>query len=205
MKGHRYGMNDAPEVLREGINPQLVGADIGMPELKAWFVREVLPLEANLTQFLRHNWRDQSDIEDILHDVYVRIYDAARRQIPDHAKAFVFTTARNLLSNRIRERNVIPIDAVSDLDALNIAIDKPDPEHGAIIRDELRRLQDAIDKLSPRCRQVVMMRRVDGLSRGEIATRMGITADAVSVHLSRAMDVLAGILFGDAVDKGERS
>ncbi|HEY5237733.1 MAG TPA: RNA polymerase sigma factor [Rhizomicrobium sp.] len=195
-------MSETPEIFCDGSGSPLAAA--GMPELKAWFVREVLPLEANLMQFLRHNWRDHSDIEDILHDVYVRVYEAARRQIPDHAKAFVFTTARNLLSNRIRERAVIPIDAVSDLDALNVAIETPDPERGAVARDELRRISTAIDRLPPRGRQVVMLRRVDGLSRGEIAVRMGISEDAVSVHLSRAMDALASILFGDATDKGER-
>jgi RNA polymerase sigma factor (sigma-70 family) len=196
-------MSETPEIFCDGNGSPLVGA--GMPELKAWFVREVLPLEANLMQFLRHNWRDHSDIEDILHDVYVRVYEAARKQIPDHAKAFVFTTARNLLSNRIRERAVIPIDAVSDLEALTVAIETPDPERGAVARDELRRISTAIDRLPPRGRQVVMLRRVDGLSRGEIAVRMGISEDAVSVHLSRAMDALASILFGDATDKGDRS
>ncbi len=77
-------MSETPEIFCDGSGSPLAAA--GMPELKAWFVREVLPLEANLMQFLRHNWRDHSDIEDILHDVYVRVYEAARRQIPDHAK-----------------------------------------------------------------------------------------------------------------------
>lgn len=198
-------MSETPETNRDGVKPQPTGADIGTSELKAWFIREVLPLEAILTQFLRHNWRDQSDIEDLLHDVYARVYDAARRQLPDQAKAFVFTTARNLLSNRIRERAVIPIEAVSDLDALNVAIDTPGPERSTIARDELRHANVAIDKLPPRGREVVMMRRVEGLSRSEIAVRMGISEEAVSVHLSRAMDALAAILLGDNTsDKGGR-
>lgn len=194
-------MSETSEANRDGAKPQPTGADIGTSELKAWFIREVLPLEAMLTQFLRHNWRDQSDIEDLLHDVYARVYDAARRQLPDQTKAFVFTTARNLLSNRIRERAVIPIEAVSDLDALNIAINSPGPERNVVARDELRHLSAAIDKLPPRGREVVMLRRVAGLSRGEIAARMGISEDAVSVHLSRAMDALAAILLGDTSDK----
>lgn len=195
-------MNETPEVL--DVLAQPTGAEIGSSKLKAWFVREVLPLEAVLTQFLRHNWRDQSDIEDLLHDVYARVYDAARRQLPDQTKAFVFATARNLLSNRIRDRAVIPIEAVADLDALNIAIDAPGPERSVIARDELRQLSAAIDKLPPRGREVVLLRRVEGLSRGEIALRMGIGEEAVSVHLSRAMDALAAILLGDAPDKGAR-
>lgn len=188
---------------RDGVNSQMADG-IGTSGLKAWFVREVLPLEAVLTQFLRHNWRDQSDIEDLLHDVYARVYDAARRQLPDNPKAFVFTVARNLLSNRIRERAVIPIEAVSDLDALNIAIESPGPERSTIARDELRHLSAAIEKLPPRGREVVLMRRVEGLSRAEIAARMGISEEAVSVHLSRAMDALAAILLSEPPEKAGR-
>ncbi len=190
---------------RDGVNSQMAGADIGTSGLKTWFVREVLPLEAMLTQFLRHNWRDQSDIEDLLHDIYAKVYDAARRQLPDNPKAFVFTTARNLLSNRIRERAVIPIEAVSDLDALNVAIETPGPERSVIARDELRHLSAAIEKLPARGREVVMMRRVEGLSRAEIAERMGISQEAVSVHLSRAMDALTTILLSEPSDKVIRS
>ena len=137
-------MAETSEPNRDRVDLKMAGADIGTSDLKTWFVREVLPLEAVLTQFLRHNWRDQSDIEDMLHDIYARVYEAARRQLPDHAKAFVFTTARNLLSNRIRERAVIPIEAVSDLDALNVAIEAPNPERAAIARDELRHLGAAM-------------------------------------------------------------
>lgn len=197
-------MAKTSETRSEGAHSRPVSVDICAPELKAWFLQEVLPQEAMLMQYLRHNWRDQSGIEDLLHDVYVRVYEAARTQIPDQAKAFVFTTARNLLRDRIRQKNIVPIEAVTDLDALGIAIDAPGPDRTTIARDELRHLQAAIDRLSPRIRQVVIMRRVDGLSRGEIAVRMNISEEAVSVALNRGMHALADILHRDALESGER-
>ena len=197
-------MAETSETRIEGAHSRPVSVDICAPELKAWFLQEVLPLEAMLMQYLRHNWRDQSGIEDLLHDVYVRVYEAARTQIPDQAKAFVFTTARNLLRDRIRQKNIVPIEVVTDLDALGIAIDAPGPDRAMIARDELRHLQAAIDRLSPRIRQVVIMRRVDGLSRGEIAVRMNISEEAVSVALNRGMHALADILHRDALESGER-
>ena len=56
-------------------------------------------------QFLRHNWRNKADIADLRQEVYVRVYEAARKQIPDPAKPFVFTTARNLLIDRVRREH----------------------------------------------------------------------------------------------------
>ena len=34
-------------------------------ELKAWFFREVFPLEAGLTRYIRRNWRSEADVPDI--------------------------------------------------------------------------------------------------------------------------------------------
>ena len=112
-------MVETPESNREEPSAPFTGAGMGSPEVKAWFLREVLPLESLLMQFLRHNWREQGDVEDILHDVYIRVYEAASRQIPDHTKPFLFTTARNLLISRVRKRQAAdPLDSVGEVIAL---------------------------------------------------------------------------------------
>ena len=179
-------------------------AQMNASEVEAWFVREVLPLEAILMRYLRHNWRGQSDIEDLRQEIYVRVCEAAFRQLPDAAKPFVFTTARNLLITRARAGHVIPIEMVGDLDALGIAIDTPGPDRSAIAREELRRLQAALDRLPARARQAVILKKIDGLSRREIAARMGITEATVSEHLAAGMSALAGILYGEPADLGHK-
>ena len=47
--------------------------------LKAWFFREVLPLEPALMRFLRRNWRNSAELVDLRQDIYARIYDARVR------------------------------------------------------------------------------------------------------------------------------
>lgn len=193
-------MVETPESNREE-RSTFPGAGMGSPEVKAWFLREVLPLESLLMQFLRHNWKEQGEVEDILHDVYIRVYEAACRQIPEQTKPFVFTTARNLLISRVRKRQVIPIEAVPDLDALGIALDSPGPDRSVIARDELRRLQQAIDKLPPRLREALILRRVEGLSRGEIALRMNVSEATVSAYLMDGMYALADLLYAAPGEK----
>lgn len=174
------------------------------PEALSWFLREVLPLEAMLMQYLRHNWRDQSDIEDLVQEVYVRVFEAARKEIPQKTKPFVFTTARNLLISRVRDRRVVPMEAALDLDALGIAIDTPSPDQGLLARDELRHLREAIETLPPRYRDVVVMRRIEDLSRAEVAQRLGITEATVSAYLTEAMYALADIFYGEAINPRRR-
>lgn len=163
----------------------------------AWFLQEVLPLETILMRYLRHNWRDQSDIEDLLQDVYVRVFEAARREIPEKTKAFVFTTARNLLVDRVRERRVVPMDAVSDLDALGVAIDTTSPDQNLIARDELRLLREAIEMLPPRYRDVIVMRKIEDLPRSAIASRLGVAETTVSIYLAEGISALSDIVYGD--------
>jgi RNA polymerase sigma-70 factor (ECF subfamily) len=189
-------MAEAQEPGRNGANQTRNGTGMNLSVLEAWFLREVWPLEAILMQYLRQNWHDQAAAQDLLHDVYVRVYEAAREEIPEHPKAFVFTIARNLLISRVRQRNIVPIEAVADFESMGLAIDAPGPEQVTIGRDELRRLEAAIDKLPPQCRKVVLMRRVDGLSRSEIALRLGITESTVSSYLRHAMSVLDDVIFG---------
>jgi len=190
-----------PETGRESAG-QRADAAMNASELKAWFVREVLPLEAILMHFLRHNWRDASEIEDLRQEVYARVCEAARKERPDLAKPFVLQTARHLLIDRVRRGHVVPIDAVADLDALGVAMDVPGPDRAVIAREQLRRLQGALDKLSPRVRQVVVMRRIEGLARAEIASRMGITEDTVAEYLAQGMRVLANKLYGETPPPG---
>jgi len=167
------------------------------PGLRAWFVREVLPLEAALMQFLRRSSRSRAEADDLRQEVYVRVCEAARREIPDPARPFVFAVARNLLIDRARREQIVSIEAVADLGALEVVADEPEPDRTVIARQELRRLQAALDHLPNRCRQAVVMRKIDGLSYREIAKAMGIAEDTVSKHLREGMSVLADALHGE--------
>jgi RNA polymerase sigma-70 factor (ECF subfamily) len=193
-------MSETPETNREGADSRSAGMSLTAREARAWFAREVLPLEATLIQFLRRNWRNQSEIEDLLQEVYARVFEAARAQLPDAPKAFVFTTARNLLINRVRQQQIIAIESVADLEKLGVALDEPGPDRSAIARDELRRLQGALDQLAPRCREAVILRRVEGLSRREIAQRMGIAEGTVKDYLALAVSALSDILYREPAD-----
>jgi RNA polymerase sigma-70 factor (ECF subfamily) len=163
-------------------------------DVDVWFGREILPLEAALMEFLQHNWRNRSDLTDFRQDVYVRIYQAAQKQLPDHPRQFLFTTARNLLIDRVRHEQVIPIEAAADLEALEIAVDAPAPDRTLMARDALRRVQAALDRLPPREREAILLGRVEGLSRREIALRMGIAESAVAQYLSRGIRGLVNAL-----------
>jgi RNA polymerase sigma-70 factor (ECF subfamily) len=89
----------------------------------------------------------------------------------------------------------VPFDTVENLEDLNIAIDEPAPDRVVIARQELRRLQLALDKLPERLRNALVMRKVEGLSIREIAQRTGLAEKTIEKHLTEAMRALAHILY----------
>ncbi|HTO39580.1 MAG TPA: sigma-70 family RNA polymerase sigma factor [Rhizomicrobium sp.] len=186
-----------PETSSETTDPRPAGEVSAVSAVEDWFVREVLPLEAMLMHFLHQNWRNKADLEDFRQEIYAQLLQAAETALPERTRPFVFATARNLLINRVRREQIVPIDAVADMDSFALASDEPGPDRNVIARDTLRKLHLALDRLPPRAREAVVMRRIEGLSRSEIAQRMGITERTVAEHIANGMRILANTLFGE--------
>jgi RNA polymerase sigma factor (sigma-70 family) len=159
-----------------------------------WFVQEVLPLEPMLTRFLQRNWRGESEITDLRQEIYARVYEAACRERPLMVKPFMFQIARNLVIDRLRQQSVVSLESVADFDCLNVSDEEPSSEAYVAARQELRILQAALDSLPPRCRQVVVLRKVEGLSQKEVAARMGVTTETVENQVAKGMRLLAQAL-----------
>lgn len=164
--------------------------------LKLWFVKEVLPLEPALTRFIARRWRRPDDTADIRQEVYTKLLDAAKRGLPKNTQAYVFTTAGNIIKNKARRERVVSVDLVAEID--NAAID-PDcltPDRHLEGRQALRRAQEGLDGLPPRCREVIWLRKVEGLSTREVAQQLGIGIDAVQQQTMLGMRSLVDFMLG---------
>lgn len=195
-------MADRPKNEFEGKALPASGEAVIMDDLEEWFVREVLPLETVLIQYLSRGGRAKVEVEDLLQDLYERTCAAARNAIPTPARPFVFTIARNLLIDRVRHEQVVQIDSVENLEDLNLAIDEPAPDRIVVARQELRRLQAALEKLPERQRSAIVMRKVNGLTIREIALRTGLATRTVEEHLTDGMRALARILYREPTNPG---
>ena len=63
-------------------------------------------------------------------------------------------------------------------------------------RDELRHVLTGLEKLSPRVRQIVELRKIEGLSSLETAQQLGISKDAVNGQLVMGMKAVANHMLG---------
>ena len=161
-----------------------------------WFIREILPFEPNLMHYLQHNWRNASDLPDLRQEVYARVLEAAQERIPDNPKHFLLVCARNLLIDLMRREQVVPMDSFGDFDALGIAGGAPEADRQLIEREDIRRLEAALEQLPPRTREAIALAYFQGLNRTEIAKRMGITQQAASKLVAKGALILGRILYG---------
>ena len=55
------------------------------------------------------------------------------------------------------------------------------------MKEDLSKLEKAIDKLKPEYREVIVLTKIEGLSYGEIGSRLNKSADAVRMLVPSAM------------------
>jgi RNA polymerase sigma-70 factor (ECF subfamily) len=147
-------------------------------------------------RFIRNHWRNTDEAADIRQEVYARVLSAARRERPASAAGYVITTARNVLRNKARNAAVVSVELIAEIDALPLDADWLTPERHLEGREALRRAQAGLDGLPPRCREVVRLRKVEGLSTREVAERLGIGIDAVQQQTMLGMRALTDFMLG---------
>ncbi|MGH8211356.1 MAG: RNA polymerase sigma factor [Steroidobacteraceae bacterium] len=168
--------------------------------LNQWFIREVLVHERALVRFMARVWPDRYEIEDLCHETYIRVYEAAAKALPTSPRGFLFATARHLMADRVRRSRIVSIESRGDLDSLNVLIDDISPERRVSAREELWRLAEAFGALPAKCRQVVWLLKVEGLTRREVAERLKLTPKAVEKRIERGIRLLEAYFGEKGVD-----
>lgn len=70
------------------------------------------------------------------------------------------------------------------------------PEQLLSARERLELMAKTVEGLPARCREVFILRRVEGLSHAEIAKQLDISPRMVEKHLHRALVALQTVLDG---------
>lgn len=164
--------------------------------LRRWFRESVLPHEAALVRFVARNCRDEAEVTDIRQQVYERALRGASEALPASTRHYIFTIARNLLIDRARRAKIVSFEQVADLETLGWDGDLMAAERQIEARDELRRAMAGLEKLPARCREVVRLRKVEGLSVQETADRLGVGHHTIERQLTLGIRALSDFMLG---------
>jgi RNA polymerase sigma-70 factor (ECF subfamily) len=167
-----------------------------------WFERELRPHEALLRAWLRGRLAEASDLDDIVQEAYVRVLQARETQAIAAPKAFLFATARNLALERKRHRRVVNDFVLMEGQQSDIMDESADVPAAAARAQELEFLTQAIQSLPERCRQVLTLRRIYGLSQKETAAQLGISEHTVEVQSAIGLRKLGA--YFERIERGGR-
>ena len=150
------------------------------------FEQAMLPhLDAayNLARWLL---RHEHDAEDAVHDAFLRAYQAFGRFRGGDGRAWLLTIVRSVCSSRLRAQRREAAPEAFDDETHGSAFDPA--EANAITWRETKGalLQQAIEKLAPEFREVIVLHELEGLAYREIAAVAEIPIGTVMSRLARA-------------------
>ncbi len=116
----------------------------------------------------------------------------------------MFQTARSVVLQHVRRANLVSIELFSELDMMDIPSMDVSIERQVSDRQELRRIAELIAALPEKCRQVLILRKIYGLSQREISQKLGISENTVEKHVVKAVQFLMSS-FGRGRKKSARA
>ena len=158
-----------------------------------WFMREVILQEGQLRAVLRRFFPTPIDLSDGIQETYVRLLGLSDEQLVGirSPSAFLFSVGRNIAIEWARRRRLMP----QVTSPAYLAAELPDEGPSAL--DELSRRQErelmwkAIAALPERCRRVLVLRKLEGLSQKDIAIQLGISENTVEKHAASGTKLCA--------------
>lgn len=152
-----------------------------------------------LLRFLRRKMTNDNEAEDLVQESFLRWASSGTVSNVERPHSFLFKIATNLLYDRSRRQSVrkdvmVAMDDIADaslqaqVNAAEVSYGAANsPEHHVASREVLALLQQAINELPPRQREVFLLHRVEGLTQEEVALQLGISRQMVVKHLARAV------------------
>ena len=125
--------------------------------------------------------------QDLVQDLFFYIWDHADSLlIKTSLKAYLFTSLRNRCLNALRDRKIV--DSCNDklLEAQLFAGIK-DIEINETVE---MRLQNALNTLPDKCREIILLKIVEGKKNKEIANQLGLAETTVKTQVQRAYRIL---------------
>jgi len=162
-----------------------MGRDIDPPQPPGW--QAIADCLAAVRRAVSRHLGSQHSASDLVQEACARILARPDPLQLSNPAAYLYRTAINLAYNASSHRGVehrVHGEIALAQDPASPALD---PARIYADRQDLARVMAVIDRLPPRCREVFLLYRFEGLDQGTIAARLGISRNMVEKHVIRAM------------------
>lgn len=153
------------------------------------FQTRILPTKNKLFRFALRFLGNEEEAKDIVQEVFIRVWNG-REQMKNvqNWEAWCMRITKNLSLDRIRSiarKRAQPIE-----DGYKIEHDALSPLESTEIQESMSRVNQFIEALPDKQRQVIHLRDVEGYSYNEIAEILELDMNQVKVNLFRARNAI---------------
>ncbi len=153
------------------------------------FRDELITHLPNLRAFAISLTGNSAEADDLVQDALIRAWDyRGRFREGTNLRAWVFTVLRNCFYTQYRKRRF----EVEDVDGFHASRMSVLPDQGAHL--DFEDFQLALNKLSPKHREVLLLAGAEGLPYEEVARICGCPEGTVKSRVNRAREQLAQLL-----------
>lgn len=146
-----------------------------LPALRAW---------------LRRRLTGEADVDDSLQDIWIRSHQHLRGGGIDNPEAYLFRTARSVVTDRIRRAQARQSKQHDPIEDFHHPVEGVTPERVLLGKEALAEAVARMALLPERTRDIFVLNRFEGLSYNEIAETMAISVSAVEKHIMKALRLL---------------
>ena len=139
-------------------------------------------------RFAQRYMKNSNDVEDIVQDVFIRLWDARMSINPAlNFDNYLFTITRHLIFNRHRQINELYLQdtVLASLEQECYLL-----EEEMVAQDLSQFIDKIVAQLPPKQREVYNLSRRQMLSYKEIAKRLGISEKTVEAHIYQALKTI---------------
>lgn len=166
---------------------------------KAAFDLLVLKYQRKILRLLSRMLRDQSEIEDVMQEAFIKAYRALPQFRGDSAfytwlYRIAINTARNWMASQSRRPSSPSLHQSEEgetFDEIDNLTDNNTPESLLASREIAESVNDSIQALPAELRTAIVLREIEGLSYEEIAQAMGCPIGTVRSRIFRAREAIA--------------
>ncbi len=141
----------------------------------------------------RHIIKSHPDAEEIVSDVFVKLWKSRERiEITSSVKAYLIRAVQNTSLNYI-EQNALRLKSTGKLDTSDLKALAWDSDYplGHLFEKELQTiLSGSINELPESCREIFLLSRDKDLKYSEISKRLNISVNTVKTQLKIALSRL---------------
>ena len=139
-----------------------------------------------IRRFLFYKTQDIDKSEDILQDVFIKLWENCNKVDPNKVKSYIYSIANNMFLNEVKHQKIVQnYNKHNKNESTNES-----PEFIMLEKEFLEKLELTVATLPEKQREVFLMNRIEKKKYKEIALLLDISVKAVEKRMHQALVVM---------------